>query len=170
MRSQPHRNVQDNSAVSWPSPQRIYLAFLSAHSGQFADPSAVLVPVDHLRHPALRQPDAALLGDLASHHPPVRGLLVLLRADVEEVLSSLNRSWADLGVDWDAVASSVLQGPQEALITVHGLEPDQRALLGPSPHLVRDPDGSVRELDRAARERWRAALVADLWQLLSRRP
>jgi len=168
MRSRHQLLAPHDQSDAWPSPDRIYLVFGLDRPNAPSEPDAVIAPASHLRHPALRQPDAGLLGDLVAHHPPVRGLLLLLRADLADVLASLDRAWSDLGADWNAVAASLLQGPRAPLITLHDLDQEQRALLGEAPHVVRHPDGTVQVLDRATRERWRADLTADLALLFGR--
>jgi len=173
MRSPPRLLLRHPPAADWPSARGIYLVILHPGPPDPGGAEALIVAAEQLRRADLAQPDAALICDLVAHHPPTRGPLVLLRADLTEVLEDLGRSWEDLGADWDTVAASLAAADERDPVTPFALEdlgPRELALLGDSPHLILRAGGGTAVLGRAERKRWRAELAGELVRLLGNPP
>ena len=165
MRSDHRRLLCQGRVDRWPSAHGIYLAFLLPSPPAVAS-AGVILSAGQLRQPEIAQPDGSLLCDLVGHHPRHREPLLLTRADVGEVLAGLGQTWRDLGCHWEAIAASVASATLDQRIVLPHPYPLDIAFLGEAPHVVTEPDGSTRPLNRASREAWRSALTAELTRLL----
>jgi len=169
-------------AVSrWQPVEDIYLLFLNRPPDDVPadDGGATVVAAASLHHPELPQPDAQWLFDRLTRHPErYPGVLIFL-SDLTAELASEGLSWAQIGIDYEAVTDGLValhrRGEMRALRLAQ-LSELAVTLLASGPHTqiyVAAPDGGPAALLdpsilHVRREELRALIRADLEHAMTR--